>query len=125
MKTKIRPLRADEVTFTVEPQEEHVAPKDMLASGDDELDKKDCEEILRRLRQGDVWAWCSVKVTAHWHGFDGSDHLGCCSYEDKKDFCQPGGYFDDMKERALDELNAQLAGLGEDISELIEAEGSL
>jgi hypothetical protein len=46
-----------------------------------------------------------VTVTVSWGPFSASDHLGCCSYADEGDFRQPGGYFDDMIDEALEELN--------------------
>ena len=57
------------------------------------------------MQQGEVWAWAMVTVTVSWGPFSASDHLGCCSYADEDDFCQPNGYFDDMIEEALEELN--------------------
>jgi hypothetical protein len=52
-------------------------------------------------------------VIARWTGPDGreflgDDYLGCCSYESEEDFRAPGGYFDDMKRAALDELNEKV-----------------
>jgi len=57
------------------------------------------------VEQGDVWAWVMVTVTVSWGPFSASDHLGCCSYADEEDFRQPEGYFDDMVDEALAELN--------------------
>lgn len=75
-----------------------------LVSGDEVADKECEDEILRRLENGDVWAWASVEVKASWNGFEGTDYLGCCSYRDEKAFCQEGGYFEDMKSQALEDL---------------------
>ena len=76
-----------------------------LASGDDDEDRAAEDEINERLDRGDVWAWASVAVEAHFMGCKGSDHLGGCSYRDTTDFIQPGGwYWDDMKAEAKADL---------------------
>lgn len=77
-----------------------------LASGNDAEDKKAEDSILRKLRNGSIWAWASVKVVASRKEFSGVDYLGACSYKDFRDFIQPGGYYDDMKQVALDNLLA-------------------
>ena len=71
----------------------------------DFVDREVEQNILCRVQQGDAWAWAAVTVTVSWGPFAASDHLGCCSYADEADFCQPGGYFDGMVEEALAELN--------------------
>ena len=57
------------------------------------------------MEQGDTWAWATVPVTVSWGPFSASDHLGCCSYVDEEDFRQLGGYFDDMVDQAIEDLN--------------------
>lgn len=100
-----------EIKYTIKcsPEEEPVRGN-ALASGDDAVDKECEDEILRRLDLGDVWAWCCVEVFAEvevdGRQFRGRDSLGCCCYKDEADFCQPGGYFDDMKSQAFDDLVA-------------------
>lgn len=95
------------IDLTVE-QDDTPVRGNALASGNDE-DDRECENaILRRLNRGDEWAWCVVTVTAsvEFEGetFKGRDTLGACSYRDEADFRQPGGYLDDMKASALDDL---------------------
>ena len=110
----MRELRESEVTFTIEVLPEEIPVRgNALASGDDDADH-DCEnKILRALERGNGWAWCCVRVTAAWSALDGEeytgcDSLGCCSYAGEKDFTRGGGYFDDMKREALDNLNKQI-----------------
>lgn len=111
---KIRKIRPDEVVFTVEAAHGNlILLGNALASGDDEQDKAAEDEIIRRLNDGDVWAWAAVLVTAtltlpNGKTIAGHASLGGCSYADEKDFCQPGGYFDDMKAEALDDLQQTL-----------------
>jgi hypothetical protein len=101
-----RPITKEEAAIRVRAEPEHIPVEgNALVSGDDALDREAEQEILQRLDQGDTWAWAAVTVTATWGPFAASDHLGCCSYADEADFTQPGGYYDDMVDAALDELN--------------------
>lgn len=79
-----------------------------LASGDDAEDRRVEDRIIRRLNDGDVWAWASVKVMASWNGIEGVAYLDACSYQDEADFKQPGGYYEDMKAQALDDLKNEI-----------------
>lgn len=80
-------------------------PEGFFATGDDDDDAAICAEIRRDMEWND-WAWCSVEVTCTIPGYDaeGSDYLGGCSYKSKEDFCQPGGYYDDMCASAREAL---------------------
>lgn len=105
----IRDLREDEVTFEVAAEMDDLPVRgNAMASGDDDEDRKYEDEILRRLDRGDIWAWAAVTVTARWNGYVGRDHLGACCYADEKEFRECGGYFEDMKKNALEDLNATL-----------------
>ena len=76
--------------FTVEFDE--VAHLDgWLATGDDEQDRKDTQEVIRRIDRGDVWAWAFVKCEASVDNsddvtFTGDASLGGCCYSDARDF---------------------------------------
>lgn len=101
-----RPLSRQEVSVCLKAEPEFLPVEgNASVSGDDAFDREVEDEILRRLERGDVWAWAMVTVTVSWGPLSASDHLGCCSYADEEDFRQPGGYFDDMSDEALDELN--------------------
>jgi len=102
-RAKIRP---EDVTYTLTIEDEDIPVRgNAMASGDDEADEAYENEIIARLDSGDLWAWCFVKVTAEWRGFKGWDGLGGCSYADEADF-KRGGYYEDMKARAFDDLVA-------------------
>lgn len=73
-------------------------------SSDDELNKQCEDKIIKRLDNGDVWAWAYVRITARWNGLEGSDSLGCCSYESEKDFISCDGYYPDMVSNAIYDL---------------------
>lgn len=85
----------------------------VVDSGDPDVDRKCEDEIIARLDQGDVWAWASVCVIARFdhegQQYEGRDYLGACSYKDAADFTKPGGYWDDMKGVAYDDMRANIA----------------
>jgi len=96
----------DEIEFTVECLEEDMPIEgNVCATGDLVEDKEQEHWVRRQLREGNEWAWCTVKVSASWNGLTAEDYLGCCSYESAEDFKQPGGYYDDMKAEAAAELD--------------------
>ena len=104
-----RPLLGVEVEFSCRAEPEFTDVRgNALASGDDAFDRAAEDEILAQLARGNEWAWCNVVVTAEWRGFTGTDSLGCCSYASATDF-REGGYFKDMKQRALEELNSRIS----------------
>lgn len=115
----IRDLREDEVTFEVTAEQDDLSVRgNALASGDDDEDRKCEDEILRRLDQGDVWAWASVRVTARWNGYEGHNYLGACCYRDEEDFITCGDYYEDMKREALRDLNETLRANAEKLEAL-------
>ncbi len=120
---KIRELTESEVAFTVraEPEDE-TSPRGHFASDEPELDKRMEDEIVRRYESGDVWAWCTVFVTASWKGVGETVSLGCCSYDSEADFVgTEGGYYGDMRKEALGSLNKRIASEFERIRGLIAA----
>jgi hypothetical protein len=54
-----------------------------------------------------IWGWCEVVVKARIGSLEGFAHLGNCSYEDAEDF-KVGGYYPQMVEEAIAELQAQV-----------------
>ena len=106
-----RPLTRKEVAIRLKVDPEFIPVEgNASASGDDAFDREVEQFILSRLEQGDFWAWAMVTVTVSWGHFSASDYLGCCSYADEDDFRQPGGYFDDMVDEALEQLNKIVLG---------------
>ena len=97
-----------EITLTCEEEYERVRGNAM-ASGDDAVDKECEDSIIADLESGNPWAWCCAHVIVTWYGFKGEDYLGMCSYKSEEDFREPGGYFDDMVQTAIDQINCQYA----------------
>ena len=101
-----KPILHEEVTVRVHAEPDLIPVEgNAVVSGDEAYDREIEQSIQSRLQQDDVWAWAMVTVTISWGPFSASKHLGCCSYMDEEDFRQPGGYFDDMVNQALEEFN--------------------
>lgn len=108
-------------TIRVYCQPEHIPVRgNYMASGNDAEDKACEDEIIERLNSGDDWAWCCVEVRASYAGIDGADYLGGCSYASEKDFRKSGYYFEDMCERALDELADELERADQELEKVRE-----
>lgn len=105
---ELRKLTLDDVTVTLVPEEEDVALEGHFESGDADQDKELEERLIRRLERGDRWAWCCAAVTVSWGGWKETAYLGCCSYDGEDDF-RKGGYYEQMVEEALEDLNKTLA----------------
>ena len=104
----------DEVSYelTVEHEEGQPDWDRPTDNADAEAHDEMMDEIARRREMDDAWAWGQVTVTATWSVgekvFEGHDYLGGCSYQDEDDFKRPGGYYEDMKGRAYEDLIKQL-----------------
>ncbi len=79
----------------------------VLASGDDEEDRKAEEEVRRQLKDGNEWAWCCAHVRVSFESLQADDYLGGCSYLSEEDF-RAGGYYEDMVNSCLDEILSQI-----------------
>ncbi len=101
----------NKVDFTIE-----CLPEDMQIEGnasaiDEDTDNEIAQHIHDELNNGNEWAWCTVKVTATYKGHEGTDYLGGCSYKSENDFKEVGGYYEDMKIAAFNDLIASLEAL--------------
>jgi len=97
------------VTYRIEVEpDDNPVRGNCVVSGDEAADKACEDEIIRRLHNGEVWAWAVVEVVAECEGFEGHDYLGGCSYKDEKGFIQANDYYLDMKAAALGNLMGNL-----------------
>ena len=88
-----------------------------MCSGDADYDRSCEEKIFSELKDGNDWAWCTVKVTAKYAGIkyaEGTSYLGCCSYASEEDF-KSGGYIEQMCDDARDELYAELEDIDREL----------
>ena len=101
--------KLNECQFEIDAEQDDTPVRgNAIDSGDADYDKTIEDAILARLNAGDIWAWAQVRVTCKWHGITGEDYLGCCNYDDEHDFREPGGYFDDMKFAAYQDMVSSL-----------------
>lgn len=113
MEIKIILPTIKQVEFAIEALPEYIPIKGYaIASGDPEFDAKVENDIAEQL-EINIWAWCTVKVTATWKGLEGTDYLGGCSYKSEKDFMENSGYYLGMRGYAYIDLIGQLKHLAE------------
>lgn len=94
--------------FTVHVEQDETPVRgNALASGDDAVDRECEDEILARLRDGDVWAWACVEVRATRGDFHASTYIGGCTYDDEADF-RECAYFEELCKEALSVLDEKL-----------------
>lgn len=84
---------------------------------DEEELKRFVSDVEDMVGKYDLWGWCQVEVKAKLGSLSGSAYLGSCSYEDEADF-KRGGYYEQMVEEAIEELQAQV----DELYELIHVE---
>lgn len=94
------------IEISIETLPEDITPEE--AFEDSGVDQGTIDEINDRLASGDMWAWCTVKVTASYNGIEGTDYLGGCSYKDEDDFILNSGYYKDMVKSATAECYVEI-----------------
>jgi hypothetical protein len=110
-------LKDVKVTLRAEPEDEPVRGS---FGGDEDGARKVEDDVLAGLEGGNEWAWCQAVVEVSWGNFQGAAFLGCCSYESEEDFMQKGGYYEQMVEESLSDLNAGIAKVYAEICPLLE-----
>jgi hypothetical protein len=84
----MRKLTKDDVEFTITMDLEHMPVRgNVTISSDPEANKKIEDEILARLINGDIAAWCGIKVSVKWPEFlefEEFAYLGCFSFFPEK-----------------------------------------
>jgi hypothetical protein len=112
-------------------QDDNPVRGNAMVSGDDAFDKEVEDNILKRLDDGDVWAWAQVGVVAEvedetgWTWRGPAAWLGGVSVKDEKDFVEgDSDYYEQLKADALDNLKEYLievAKRGETASKVLGA----
>ncbi len=110
--------------FDTECEQEDLPVRGNLTCSDEpERDKQDEDEVLARLDRADIYAWCSIKVTARLVGFpfQGREYLGGCSFGENVSFTEieelakEHGMYEEAAERLREEIRRSV----------IEANGAL
>jgi len=100
-RAQIKAKIQNDVRYTLTAEREDAIPSEYLEY------TEDIESINRAVDRGELWAWCTVTVTASVslldYNYEGREYLGACSYDGESDF-KSGGYYNEMKDRALDEM---------------------
>ena len=84
--------------------EEDIPIRGNVIFGVDPKETKKAEDQIIRRRKTNIWAWCSVQITARIGQYEGTSCLGACSYKSAKDFKENSGYYPQMEEEAIAEL---------------------
>jgi hypothetical protein len=109
----VRRLTAADVTILVKALEDDTPPDHPSHDYDPEV----VADFKQAIEEHGLWGWCQVRVSAVWPYTDEHDatstvagfaYLSGCSYENEEDFRQNSGYYDDLVEQALDELNNEI-----------------
>lgn len=106
--SKISPIsvKLEDCIIRVEAHPEEISIDEYAKTLDNPQEaNKDIRERRKRNRQ---WGWCMVQVTVQKKlhpDIAGTEHMGCCSYENKQDFIENSGYYEDMLKEALDGAN--------------------
>lgn len=104
-----RKLR-EAATFTIHLSEEDCSPEHMERTQG--LAPEFAEIVRENMRKSPDWGWCQVEVRCVVrvgnNSYQGTDHLSGCSYTSEAEFTQPGGYFEDMKKEAFEDLLSML-----------------
>ena len=114
----LRKLTKNDVEFVLTIEDDDTPLEGAFSSDDPEADRNLVKELKHRLDRGDVWAWCTVIVTARWKNWRGIATLGACSYDDEADFKSGGGYYEGMCEDAVEDLNNRIHSTAESLKEL-------
>lgn len=100
----------NQVTYTVTIEQEDIPVRGNYMCSDDEAFNKQCEdEVIEKLENGYIEAWCYVKVTASTaEGFEGFAGIGCCTLSSEYTAEQCAEEYG-LHEEALDALKLELA----------------
>jgi len=93
-----------QIAFSLEIIPEHIPLEEVFDSS--EIIK----EIKGQINQGNLWAWCTVRITGTYKVLSAYSYLGCCSYKDLNDFMS-SGYVADMQQEILQDIRNQIVSL--------------
>lgn len=91
------------------PEDIHKAPEGSSATS---LQRRRWKGLIRHFHEmretHGIWCWCDIVVEARYAGLVGISTLGGCSYESEEEFKSIDGYYPDMVDEALAELQTQI-----------------
>ncbi len=101
---ELRKLTLEDLEFIVIAEGDDSTPHEMLSEC---MTSEEIDALIEEA-QFNIWKWCSVEVKGTFMGLEASDYLGACSYEDKDDFIKNSGYYADMCQNVLTELQTKI-----------------
>ena len=104
----IKQLTPNDVTITVTAEQEYITPAQYFKGLDNPTAIKDIEQ---QIETGNMYAWCTMKVKCKFMGLTATDYLGCCNYKSQQDFIDNSGYYQDMVNTCLRDLNIQIGNI--------------
>lgn len=104
---KIKALTTKDVTITVTPEQEDITPQDYFNSIDGNTEV--ATAIEQQIATGNSYAWCTIEVQCTFKQLVATEYLGCCNYKSEQDFIDNSGYYQDMVNACLADLNNQIA----------------
>ena len=101
---KVKLPEISEVTFASAIEPDDTDPRgNVMASGDDAVDREAEDDVIRQVNAGNVAAWCGLVVRAEWRGFQGVASIWGCSYASEEE-CLASDYASDLRSDAFDAL---------------------
>jgi len=89
------------IEFT--PEEEETSP---------DYEEEENQAIADKYNSGNMAAWFCAKVTVTYRDLEGTDYLGCCSYNSFKEFTTTeNDYYQDMINQCINEINRQVQSI--------------
>jgi len=89
------------IEFT--PEEEEITP---------DYEEEVNQAIANKYDNGNMAAWFCAKVAVQYREVEGTDYLGCCSYNSFKEFTTTDkDYYMDMINQCIDEINREVQSI--------------
>jgi hypothetical protein len=105
MKTINKNTKNVEIEFT--PEIEDISPYD-------HLEKEDADNVCKEAEWNE-YAWFCAKVEVTYNNLEATEYLGGCSYKSENDFKENSGYYEDMVQTCIDEINKEITVINQDI----------
>lgn len=101
--TEVEKLEDLGVIIEFTPEEEEISP---------DYEEEENQAIADKYNSGNMAAWFCAKVTVQYRDLEGTDYLGCCSYNSFKEFkSEENGYYQDMINQCINEINRQVQSI--------------
>lgn len=107
----IKQLTDQDIEWNVEAEPEDIPIQGNAGLSDDQKRNERIERSIAKQLKTTQWAWCAVVVTGTYKGITATDCLGCCNYKSKEDFLKNSGYYKDMQNNCLMQLQTTISDI--------------